>query len=166
MSIRLYQWSIDQREKEVITRYCTQCKRKVLFVDSMKRRHNANGKDIYQFAIYKCPNDHSWNKKLEIYKAKPVLPTEDMELEFGNEVAEYPIESVQELLQRGIQTIQISIQSVNQPMRLDLMLSTRMRDLSRTQIQKWIKQGRVQVNSQIVSPKYLVREQDQIYFQL
>jgi hypothetical protein len=132
----------------------------------MKRRHNANGKAVYQFAIYKCPNDHTWNKKLAIYKAKTVLSTEDVEMKIENEVAKDPIESVQELLQQGVKTIQISIQSMDKPIRLDLVLSTRIQDLSRTQIQKWIKQGRVHENSQIVSPKYLVRAQDQIHFHL
>ena len=50
-------------------RYCKNCRRTTLFTDTNIRRHNANGKNIYRFAIYKCPKNHTWNQKLHIYKS-------------------------------------------------------------------------------------------------
>lgn len=166
MSILYLNWTFNQVTEESIMKYCPQCRRKVPFVDSNKRRHNANGKDIYQFAIFKCPNDHTWNKRLDIYKAKPVLPTHDTEKEFHKKGIEDPMVSVQELLQQGIHTIQIHIASVERTVRLDQALSKKILDLSRSQIQKLIKQGKIQVNSQVVPPKYLVRENDRIHVHL
>jgi hypothetical protein len=37
-------------------------------MDSGKIRQNANGKNIYTYAIYKCGKDHTWNRKLTTLK--------------------------------------------------------------------------------------------------
>ncbi|WP_425430490.1 RNA-binding S4 domain-containing protein [Desmospora activa] len=49
---------------------------------------------------------------------------------------------------------------------MDRALSTKIKDVSRTQIQKLIKQGNIQMNSQTVAPKYLLCEKDDIHFHL
>ncbi|MFA2800096.1 cytoplasmic protein [Bacillus pacificus] len=62
-------WSLYENEQNTIEKYCKNCRRTTLFTDTNIRRHNANGKNIYRFAIYKCPKDHTWNQKLRIYKS-------------------------------------------------------------------------------------------------
>lgn len=44
---------------------CSNCKSKVVFKNSNVKRHNANGKNIYKFAIYKCDKGHTWHKMLD-----------------------------------------------------------------------------------------------------
>lgn len=68
---KVIKWDLHASDLKQLTieRHCHNCGRKVKFHDSMIRRHNANGKNIYQFAIYKCEKGHTWNKKLNIYKS-------------------------------------------------------------------------------------------------
>ena len=61
-------WEIHNEENDKEERYCHNCGKKVIFTDSLKRRQNANGKNIYHFAIYKCPSDNSWDKVINIFK--------------------------------------------------------------------------------------------------
>ncbi|WP_140413570.1 RNA-binding S4 domain-containing protein [Marininema halotolerans] len=67
-----------------------------------------------------------------------------------------------ELLQTGITFIQIDIEYVDKRHRLDLTLSTRIKDMSRETIQKKIKQGTIQVNHLHVAPNYSIRTKDTI----
>lgn len=55
-------WSLYENQQNTIEKYCKNCRRTTLFTDTNIRRHNANGKNIYRFAIYKCPKDHTWNQ--------------------------------------------------------------------------------------------------------
>ncbi len=73
----LQKWTIDTIEKETTTRYCSGCKKKVTFYDTGVIRRNANGKDIFEFAIHKCDKNHTWNKKLRIYKPDSYKALED-----------------------------------------------------------------------------------------
>ena len=140
MTVLCIHWRLAPETEESVTKYCPQCGRKVSFVDYSKRRHNANGKNIYQFAIYKCANDHTWNKKSDIYKAKPFSPVNNSEKEFCSESAEDPPISIGKLRKQEIHTLSICIQSVKSPLRLDRALSSKIKDVSRSQIQKLIKQ--------------------------
>ncbi len=60
--------SLNGKERGEL-RYCSRCKTKVQFTDSGKIRQNANGKNIFVYAIYKCGKDHTWNKKMGVRKA-------------------------------------------------------------------------------------------------
>lgn len=51
--------NVMNMEIETIERYCHNCGKKVLFTDSLKRRQNANGKNLYNYAIFKCSNGHT-----------------------------------------------------------------------------------------------------------
>ncbi|GIP41425.1 hypothetical protein J31TS4_47050 [Paenibacillus sp. J31TS4] len=57
------------REEQIEERYCPSCGAMTGFADTGIRRHNANGKTIYRYAIYKCRREHTWNRKLAVYKA-------------------------------------------------------------------------------------------------
>ena len=63
-------WELYEERIDSVERYCSGCGNKVAFYDSMVRRHNANGKKIFQYAIYKCEKGHTWNKVLNKYLAK------------------------------------------------------------------------------------------------
>lgn len=60
---------MSPRESSVVIRYCPRCGRKVEFHDSGKRRQNANGRNIYKYAIFKCARDHTWNRFIGRLKA-------------------------------------------------------------------------------------------------
>jgi len=57
------------RKEGAIIRYCSRCKTNVPFFDSKKTRTNANGKNLFIYAIYKCEKDHTWNRKIRMKKA-------------------------------------------------------------------------------------------------
>ena len=59
-----------------------------------------------------------------------------------------------------MEIIRIEITEEDAGSRLDKVLTTNRPDLSRTQIQQWIKDGNVLVNDKIVKPNYRVKEQD------
>ncbi|HPL54232.1 MAG TPA: hypothetical protein PLW11_08900 [Bacillota bacterium] len=68
---RTHHWKLTNVSDDNTTmRHCHNCGRKVIFVDSGKRRRNANGKNIYEYAIYKCKKGHTWNRLLGITKNK------------------------------------------------------------------------------------------------
>lgn len=83
-----------KQEADTVTKQCKMCGKVTIFTDTTIRRHNANGKNIYQFAIYKCPKNHSWNKKLDIYKSftnhvdpATLVPSEFEPLEEGEKIS-------------------------------------------------------------------------------
>jgi hypothetical protein len=160
MSVLYLKWDLRNTSQEKIERYCRQCGRVVSFEDSFRRRQNANGKDIHEYAIYKCEKGHTWNKKIQTMKAYP-----------GIENLQKPVESLTEeiqeihcveLLQAGITLIQIDIEYVDKRQRLDVTLSSRIKDISRSTIQKWIRRGVIQVNGLHVSSNYFIRTKDTI----
>jgi hypothetical protein len=61
-------WSLaKENQTDTVEKYCPDCGKKVLFFDSGMRRRNANGKDIYEYAIFKCPKEHSSNIKVPVH---------------------------------------------------------------------------------------------------
>lgn len=142
---------VDTNNEKVIVRYCKNCGKTVEFKDSFIRRHNSNGKNIYRYAIYKCDKDHTWNKKLSIYKAytdhaivnEEVAPIENDEI--GNI-------NVQSLFEQGVGFICIKIIGVSGVFRLDKLLAERLECWSRTEIVKKIKDGTILVNNEICKP--------------
>ena len=69
MQKQTYQWRLYGDTNDTVVKYCSHCGSKVVFTDSGKRRRNANGKNLYEYAIYKCERDHTWNRVLKTYKA-------------------------------------------------------------------------------------------------
>ncbi len=63
----------------------------------------------------------------------------------------------------GLRHVQIQIRRVLKGRRLDKYLSGRLgRDVSRTALQRYIREGHVTVNSKIVKPSYVIRHSDTI----
>ncbi|MED4313293.1 RNA-binding protein, partial [Heyndrickxia coagulans] len=70
MNIITYNWSVHNGEKvETVVKYCPNCGKVVNFYDTLMRRHNSNGKNIYKFTIFKCEKNHTWNRKEKIFKS-------------------------------------------------------------------------------------------------
>lgn len=147
----IYNWNEDYEE-----RYCHNCGKKVIFKDSLKRRQNANGNDIYEFAIYKCEKGHTWNKKLGTFKSNEYEAQE--EKTFG--ICETKTDDIflEQLTLEGITEIEILLEHVEGSYRLDKLLSEHIKDLSRSQIEKLIKSGAILLNEEIVKTKALVKK--------
>jgi hypothetical protein len=162
-------WHLAQdAETESVERHCHNCGKKVVFKDSYIRRHNANGKNIYKFAIYKCGNDHSWNKKLKIYKSQPQSKAQvEPQLETSGtlETSKYskptPL-SILKCQELNIREIEIRIESVKGTWRLDKLLSEQLEEWSRSHIQKGIKKGEILVDQMRAKPNCIIREHQRI----
>jgi hypothetical protein len=185
--------------RNVINRYCANCGKVVPFTDSGKVRRNANGKNIHIYAIYKCPKDHTWNKKIAEESAAAVAERErecERESECGHEhghECEYENEcerkyefgrkyecgcrhdhedvridadpptapqplSLNDLRVAGFSTIAIRILAAPAEMRLDHLLAQYLRECSRSEWQRRIREGKVLVNQNIVKASFTLRE--------
>lgn len=154
-------WNLQQRVTNItIERYCHNCKKKVPFLDSGILRHNANGKNIYQFAIYKCPNGHTWNRKLDMYKAKTEISMDETKTEMNEHQPQ--AFSLLSLHKTGIKKVVISLEDVEGKWRLDALLSQHIEDVSRSQIVQLIKEGKIVVDETAVKPKHFLRKNETI----
>lgn len=156
-----FTWELYPDKEELSTvRYCTNCNKKVPFYDSLKRRHNANGKDIYEYAIYKCERGHTWNKLLKTYKAIAD------EIGFVEPAAEKKMKadiiSVSHLSEKGVGSISILLQEVEGRWRLDKVLANQIEDVSRAQIEKMILQGTIMVDGEISKPSAVLKSNQRI----
>lgn len=147
MSTYQVSWTLAETAGDTVERYCSNCGRVVPFTDSGKVRRNANGKDIYAFAIYKCPKDHTWNKSLDY----DPLAAERGELPAGAEPATAPGPvSLKELHDEGYRVLAIHILRAPKGVRLDRLLARYLTDASRSEIQRWIEKGRLTVDGRNV----------------
>ncbi|MET3698615.1 hypothetical protein SAMN05877753_104150 [Bacillus oleivorans] len=147
---------VDVKEENVVRRHCSNCGKVVPFYDTTVRRHNANGKTIYRFAIFKCEKNHTWNKKLEIYKTytdhvrlkeeRVTIDLEKIEL------------SLEEFKGAGIQLVCINIGEVMGTFRLDKTISDKFTDSSRSEIARKIKEGSIRMNDNVVKPSSKIAE--------
>jgi hypothetical protein len=157
-------WSLYRdNQEESMERYCHNCGKKTLFKDTLVRRHNANGKNIYQYAIYKCQKDHTWNKKLDIYKARTQSAETMVEIEkvFNLETIE-----IRNCVQKETKEVVIYLEVVEGKWRLDKLLSKQIADLSRTEIVTWIKQGKVLVDGVTTKPSIHIKSHQHICISL
>ena len=151
----------QQRGADTIKRNCKMCRKVTTFTDTTIRRHNANGKNIYQFAIYKCPKNHTWNKKLDIYKSfsdhvipESIIPTE-FEMIVQNEKF-----SMQGLKEQPV--IEFKVTVVEGSFRLDQALASHIEGVSRTEIIRKIKNGTILLNQTQTKPSQKVKLHDKI----
>ncbi len=118
-------------------------------------------KNIYRFAIYKCPKDHTWNQKLRIYKAfTDHVETVDMTQQDQPETT--TTISITQHQESGITEITIVLDIVFGSHRIDKALSTYISDWSRTRIVDKIKNGDIQLNGQQMKPNTILSEGDHI----
>jgi hypothetical protein len=160
MQIQQYSLELQQQTKaDTIKKQCKMCGKVTIFTDTTIRRHNANGKNIYQFAIYKCPKNHSWNKKLDIYKTfsghvdpASLVPTEFKAIKPGEKI-----------IFNSIKPIEIKITGVaGGNFRLDRTLSDHIEGWSRTEIVKKIKAGEIRINNCLTKPSHKLSVHDKI----
>ncbi|MBU5675477.1 hypothetical protein KQI88_03490 [Alkaliphilus sp. MSJ-5] len=149
----IYNGKIDKEE-----RYCHNCGKKVEFKDSLKRRQNANGKNIFYFAIYKCPNGHTWNKGIDTFKAKSGL--ENVDEDFMIQESKYDEIQIAQFKKDGITEIEIYINTLQEKIRIDKFLSSKIQDISREKIVELITKGFIRVNNNQVKSKVNLREKD------
>lgn len=149
-----------KQEAHTVKKQCKMCGKVTLFTDTTIRRHNANGKNIYQYAIYKCPKNHAWNKKLVSYKSfsdhvdpadlvstefKPILDGENRSLCLSTETS-----------------YEIYIAAVEGSFRLDRALADYIEDWSRTEIVQKIKAGKIRLNNAVVKPSQKLSVHDKV----
>ncbi|HCM19037.1 MAG TPA: hypothetical protein DHW84_12470 [Firmicutes bacterium] len=146
-----------ENNRNVINRYCANCGKVVPFADSGKVRRNANGKNIHVFAIYKCPKDHTWNKRVTEESLAAAAGREDDCPAADPQTTPRPL-SVNELRGAGFSTIVIRILAAPAGIRLDQVLAQYLREISRSEWQRRIKEGSVLVNENIVKASFALRE--------
>ncbi|WLD93775.1 S4 domain-containing protein [Alkalihalobacillus sp. AL-G] len=161
MQIEQLTWNLNESNTETTElRHCSNCGKTVLFTDTRIRRHNANGKNIYRFAIYKCEKNHTWNKKLESYRSYSgharVIEERNTET---NEHTKLPI---RKYLGEGAEQIQITLEEVKGKFRLDKILSEHTGEWSRTEIAGRIMEGKILVNDRTTKPATKLKKSDKI----
>ncbi|TCL75142.1 hypothetical protein EDC14_100373 [Hydrogenispora ethanolica] len=151
------EWELCDCQNGAVQRHCPNCGRKVWFTDSRQRRHNANGKQIYEYAIYKCENGHTWNRKIGSYSARSRAegPVRDEAVRPGEFSAETL--RVEHCLKRGVPEVAIALRAVRGSWRLDKLLARQIEDWSRERIVSAIEEGRILLDHAVVKPRTLVR---------
>jgi hypothetical protein len=154
-------WNLQGNTSErIVKRYCHNCGKATIFRDSMARRVNANGKRLYQYAIYKCEKDHTWNQKLSVYQAdaENMDHNEETDINAPSETV-----SLHALRQKNILAIEIYLNRIEGKWRLDKLLSQRLIGISRSEIVKWIQQGVILVDGVQVKPGQSIQQGQSIW---
>jgi hypothetical protein len=172
--IRLNWQVISNEEDNAIKRYCHNCGKIAIFKDSGIRRHNANGKNIHAYAIYKCDKDHTWNDKLANYKAQSddySTIKETVTLPKSHETAAklpalFEKISLADLQQKGALEVEILLETVQGKWRLDKLLAKQLSGISRSEIVKSINSNNILLNGKQVKPSELVQESQVIWIDI
>ncbi|WP_027633666.1 hypothetical protein [Clostridium hydrogeniformans] len=138
-------WNIDLRNFKEEERYCHNCNGKVLFKDSGIRRQNANGKNIYHYAIYKCINGHTWNKKLETFKTLEGVSNDRVTREEKKD--NITIINIKEVKKESFSKIIIKINILGDKIRIDKLLSDNIMGINRNYIIDLIDSGDILLNN-------------------
>lgn len=159
----LFVWELIEEEADRVMRHCPNCNQKVEFLDSKKRRRNASGRDIYEYAIYKCAKGHTWNKFIKTYKAmeqderSPLTKCEPKDVE---------IISIEYYRQMGKNRIEIVLEKVRGRWRLDKLLAEKLEGWSRSQVERRIERGQILVNNELVKPGMTLKSGQRILIEL
>jgi hypothetical protein len=150
----------QKQEADTVKKQCKMCGKVTIFTDTTIRRHNANGKNIYQFAIYKCPKNHSWNKKLDIYKSfsehvdpATLVPAEFKTIEDGEKITLNVSDNT---------SYEIKISAADGNFRLDRALADHIEGWSRAEITQKIKSGEILLNDCLTKPSRKLSVNDKI----
>ncbi|MBS4171701.1 cytoplasmic protein [Bacillus sp. FJAT-49736] len=150
MSNITFHWKLSGISEQYVKKHCKMCGKLSIFTDTHVRRHNANGKSIYQYTIYKCEKNHTWNKKLAIYKtfSEHVAEMEEQKQQ-SSVLSAIPITS---LVEQEIKIIHIVLDDVIGKHRIDKVLANQIEDWSRSQIIEKIEKGTIQLNERVIKP--------------
>ena len=148
-------WVIQKKSVQEERRYCHNCGQRVVFRDSLVRRQNANGKNIHHFAIYKCERGHTWNKKIDQFKAIEHLENKRVEFNSEEKVHKNCEIVLETLIREGYKILEITVESTEK-IRVDKLLSKYILDQSRTQLSRFFSDERVTVNDKVVSGCYKI----------
>lgn len=159
-------WKLEEENVKEEIRYCHNCGKKVVFTDSNIRRQNANGKNIYHFAIYKCSKGHTWNKKLEIFKTYEGLENSSEVTDKSDEKSNQ-IESLNmsQVMKDAYTQVKIQLY-VKEKIRLDKLLAKYIQDLSRTKIKTLIAGGNFYINDEQIKKNTFINGETNILLKL
>ncbi|WP_408009197.1 S4 domain-containing protein [Pseudalkalibacillus sp. A8] len=157
-------WKLHETKDNSVERHCSNCRKTVRFTDTMIRRHNANGKNIYRFAIYKCEKNHTWNKKLEIYHA--YTGHARVVEEQKDQPCKLTTITLKDYQTIGTEKITIKLADVNGKFRLDKIIAEQVDDWSRTEVIKRIQEGNIRVNDKPSKPSTKLKKEDEILIYL
>ncbi len=156
-------WRLDPVGDAVTEeRYCRRCGKMTSFRNSGRKRRNGNGHRIYEFAIFKCPRDHTWNKPMGIYAVSGTLST-DRQTEAKapalafREPSDAGVIDVADCRSEGIETVTITLVGGSGSMRMDQFLTARLQGVSRSQVAQWIGSKRVFLDGSICEKSTRVR---------
>ncbi|WP_105614159.1 S4 domain-containing protein [Vallitalea okinawensis] len=159
-------WKLEEESIKEEMRYCHNCGKKVVFIDSKIRRQNANGKNIYHFAIYKCAKGHTWNKKLDIFKAYEGLENSpELTGESGGISSYIDSINITEVINDAYTSIQIQLY-VKEKTRLDKLLAKYVEDLSRSKIKTMINDGNFYINNKQIKKNTFINGEANILIKL
>lgn len=147
MQKKTYRWRLFKDTNSAVERYCSHCGKKAFFSDTGKTRQNANGKNLYEYAIYKCEKDHTWNRLIRTYKA-----AEQAETFSAQEEGIFLCESSDNIVlaEAGSDEIEIILEEVTGKWRIDKLLSEKITDISRNAVCKMIEAGVILVDGMVV----------------
>ena len=126
-----------------------------------------NGKNIYEYAIFKCKNGHTWNQLLGIAKSKQFKDEEHSEeAECFQNVSSCDHINLLKLKNEGVNEIEIILDKVLGRWRIDAILGGRIQNLSRSKICELIKNKKILLDGKAVKQNYILREKQMITISL
>ena len=159
-------WNLTQTEEaHTLERHCSTCGRTTTFTDTGKKRRNANGKNIFEYTIYRCEKGHRWNQKTRQYKASQYgVPYKAGHNGNGENGSRQTIQAfaLSYYRSQGMTTIAIRLESVEGVWRLDKVLSEHITDLSRAEIRRMIKAGQILFDRKEIKPGARIKREGTI----
>jgi len=146
-------WRLECQGAPII-RHCQGCGRRTEFRNSGKIRRNANGKQIYQYEIYKCDRDHTWNRSVAVTDPSIGRP------ELGPRLSETRPDAIQ--LTSPSACVEILLEFVEGKWRLDRTLAQQLEGLTRSAVSAMISRREVLLNGQSAEGKRMLRTGDVI----
>jgi Uncharacterized protein conserved in bacteria len=152
-----YHWNLALfSDDHPVMRYCSNCGKRVIFKDSKLRRRNANGKTIYEYAIYKCGKDHTWNRPMGKYPSYMYQDCLEIKENVGMGKNAEAL-NLSALGNDGIKEIEIFLGEVIGKWRLDKLLGDRIQGISRNKVCKMIRLQRILLDGQPTQQDALLR---------
>lgn len=112
------------------------------------------------YAIYKCHQDHTWNKKLTDFKSRPDMENIPHTLEKVGNCIE--VINLQETIEKGYDKIEIQVICFETKIRVDKLLSNNIDDLTRSKIERAIRMGVITLNGHKTECKTTIKSEASI----